>query len=158
MSDIIPVIIVAAITGAGLVTGLLFAFSNCVMQALADLPPDKGMYAMQRVNERIINPLFLLLFLGTPVLCVVIAVYSGLNIDIPGSLFLLAGALAYLAGPFGITVLFNVPLNNQLAVADASDPQHIWPMYRMVWLRWNHARTYIGAAAIVFLALGLVAG
>jgi uncharacterized membrane protein len=43
-------ILVMAITGAGLITGLLFSFSNFVMRALADLPNDKGMFAMQRVN------------------------------------------------------------------------------------------------------------
>lgn len=155
MSGLITVIIVAAITGAGLVTGLLFAFSNFVMRALAELPSDMSMFAMQRINKTIINPVFLVLFLGTPVLCSVIAVYSGLNINEPGSLFLLVGALAYLIGPFGITVLFNVPLNNQLAREDVSDADEIWPTYLEKWQRWNHIRTYIGVASIVFLAMGL---
>lgn len=155
MSGIITVIIVAAITGAGLVTGLLFAFSNFVMKALADLTSDKGMFAMQRINEIIINPVFLVLFLGTPILCSVIAVNSGLKINEPGSMFLLVGALAYLIGPFGITVLFNVPLNNQLARAEVPDADDIWPMYQEKWQRWNHIRTYIGVVSIVFLAMGL---
>ena len=155
MSELITIIIVASISGAGLVTGLLFAFSNFVMIALADLPSDKGMFAMQRINETIINPIFLVLFLGTPILCSVIAVNSGLKINEPGSLFLLVGALAYLIGPFGITVLFNVPLNNLLARADVSDSNEIWPMYQKKWQRWNHIRTYIGVASVVFMAMGL---
>ena len=155
MNGLIIIIIVVSISGAGLVTGLLFAFSNFVMRALADLPPDKGMFAMQRINETIINPVFLLIFLGTPILCLVIAVHSGLNINEPGSLFLLVGALAYLIGPFGITVLFNVPLNNLLARADVSEADEIWPMYQKKWQRWNHIRTYIGVGSIVFMAMGL---
>ena len=155
MNGLITVIIVASISGAGLVTGLLFAFSNFVMRALADLPSDKGMFAMQRINETIINPIFLVLFLGTPILCSVIAVNSGQNINEPGSLFLLIGALAYLIGPFGITVLFNVPLNNLLAHADRSNADEIWPMYQKKWQWWNHIRTYIGVGSIVFLAMGL---
>ena len=155
MNGIITVIIVASISGAGLVTGLLFAFSNFVMRALADLPSDKGMFTMRRINETIINPIFLLLFLGTPLLCAVIAVNSGQKIDEPGSLFLLAGALAYLIGPFGITMLFNVPLNNLLARADMSDADEIWPMYQKRWQWWNHIRTYIGVVAVVFMAMGL---
>jgi len=59
---IMNLIIAFALMSMGLVTGLLFAFSNFVLQSLADLPDDKGMFAMQRINERIINPLFLLLF------------------------------------------------------------------------------------------------
>lgn len=155
MSGLIIIIIVASISGAGLVTGLLFAFSNFVMKALADLPSDNGMFAMQRINETIINPVFLVLFLGTPILCSVIAFNSGLNINEPGSMFLLVGAIAYLVGPFGITVLFNVPLNNLLAHADVSDSGEIWPMYQKKWQRWNHIRTYIGVASVVFMAMGL---
>jgi len=155
MSGLITVIIVASISGAGLVTGLLFAFSNFVMRALADLPSDKGMFAMQRINETIINPIFLFLFLGTPILCSVIVFNSAQKINEPGSLFLLVGSLAYLIGPFGITVLFNVPLNNQLARADVSDADEIWPMYQKKWQWWNHIRTYIGVASVVFMAIGL---
>jgi uncharacterized membrane protein len=155
VSEFITIIIVTSVSGAGLVTGLLFAFSNFVMRALADLPSDKGMFAMQRINETIINPVFLVLFLGTPIFCSVIAVNSGLNINEPGSTFLLVGALAYLIGPFGITVLFNVPLNNLLARTGVSDSEDIWPMYQKKWQRWNHIRTYIGVASVVFMAMGL---
>ena len=154
MSGLITIIIVASISGAGLITGLLFAFSNFVMKALADLPSDKGMFAMQRINETIINSVFLVLSLGTPILCSVIAVNSWLNINEPGSLFLLVGALAYLIGPFGITLLFNVPLNNLLASADVSNSNEIWPMYQKKWQRWNHVRTYIGVASVLFLTMG----
>lgn len=155
MSGLITIIIIASISGAGIVTGLLFAFSNFVMRALADLPSDKGMFAMQRINVTIINPIFLVLFLGTPILCSVIAVNSVLEINEPGSLFLFVGALTYLIGPFGITVLFNVPLNNLLARADVSEADKIWPMYQKKWQRWNHIRTYIGVASVVFMAMGL---
>jgi len=152
---IMNLITAVAIMGAGLVTGLLFAFSNCVLQSLADLPDDKGMFAMQRINERIINPLFIVLFMGTPALCVVIAISSLSGFNEPGALLKLAGAIAYIAGPFGITVLFNVPLNNQLAAAELSAASEVWPSYRQQWQRWNHRRTFIGAAAIVLLAAGL---
>ena len=147
--------IVATISGSGLVTGLLFAFSNFVMSALADLPSEKGMFAMQRINEKIINPIFMLLFLGTPVLCLLMVVIFGQKISDSGSVFLLVGALAYLIGPFGITMLFNVPLNNQLARANTSDADEIWPMYQKRWQWWNHIRTYIGVVSIVFMAIGL---
>ena len=155
MSDFFTVIIVASISGAGLFTGLLFAFSNFVMKALADLPSDKGMFAMQRINEKIINPIFLVIFLGTPILCSVTAVNAGMRINDPGSLPLFVGALAYLIGPFGVTMLFNVPLNNLLARATKSDSRAIWPMYQKKWQRWNHVRTYIGVASIVLMATGL---
>lgn len=148
-------VIAIALLGAGLVTGLLFAFSNFVLQSLGDLPDDEGMYAMQRINERIINPLFLLLFLGTPVLCTAIAVSMLYTLGDSGALLKLAGAIFYMAGPFSITVLFNVPLNNRLAAADLSDAGEVWPSYQAQWQRWNHRRTFLGAVAIVLLAAGL---
>lgn len=150
-----PDIVVVVIVGAGLVTGVLFAFSNFVMLALADLPNDKGMFAMQRVNEKIINPVFLVLFLGTPILCFLIAIRSTLQLDAPGSTLLLMGALAYLIGPFGITVLFNVPLNNQLAKAEPFAADEVWPVYQKRWQSWNHMRTYIGVLSVLLLAAGL---
>lgn len=148
-------VIAIALLGTGLVTGLLFAFSNFVLQSLGDLPDDEGVYAMQRINERIINPLFLLLFLGTPVLCTAIAVSMLYTLGDSGALLKLAGAIFYMAGPFSITVLFNVPLNNRLAAADLSDAGEVWPSYQAQWQRWNHRRTFLGAVAIVLLAAGL---
>jgi uncharacterized membrane protein len=155
MSILITIIIVAAISGAGLVTGLLFAFSNFALSALSDLPSDKGMFAMQQINKKIINPIFLVIFMGTPIFCSVIVVNFGLIINEPGSLFLLLGAIAYLIGPFGITVLFNVPLNNLLARTDVSDADKVWPTYQKKWQWWNHIRTYIGVVSIVFMTIGL---
>lgn len=146
---------VAAITGASLVTGLLFAFSNFVMRALAELPPDKGMFTMNQINEKIINPIFLLFFLGTPVLCMFIAVTAVMHMSEPGNGYLLAGALAYLAGPLAITIMFNVPLNNLLAQTSESEADAIWPMYQKKWQRWNHIRTTIGLASIILMATGL---
>ena len=148
-------IVIAAITGAGVITGLLFAFSNFVMQALAKLPDDQGMFAMQQINEKIINPIFVLLFLGTPLLCAIICVNALLSLGSSGSLFLLIGASLYLIGPFGITMLFNVPLNNQLAEGSLEDASKHWPDYQIRWQRWNHVRSYIGILAIVLLATGL---
>lgn len=118
MKEYLPLIVAIAITGSGVVTGLLFAFSNFVMRALDDLPTGQGMFAMQRINERIINPIFLIFFMGTLVLCLIIVVVSALELGASGHAYFLAGAVVYPLGPFGpfgITILFNVPLNNKLA-------------------------------------------
>ena len=148
-------IIIAAIVGAGLVTGLLFAFSNFVMSALAELSNEDGMFAMQKVNVKIINPIFILLFLGTPILCVIIAISAAMSPDASGNLLLLIGSICYLIGPFGITILFNVPLNNLLAKTEVSDADGVWTDYQIRWQRWNHIRTFIGVLSILLIAAGL---
>ncbi len=157
MNEYLPLVVVMAITGAGVVTGLLFAFSNFVMRALQDLPTEQGMFAMQRINERIINPIFLMFFMGTPAICLIIAVLSVLDLGAPGHAYLLAGGVVYLLGPFGITMLFNVPLNNTLAGTALSESAEAWPLYRKKWQWWNHIRTYMGILAVLLLALGLAA-
>ncbi len=158
MNEYLPLIVAIAITGSGVVTGLLFAFSNFVMRALQDLPTEHGMFAMQRINEIIINPIFLIFFMGTPVLCLIIAVVSVLNFGASGHAYFLAGAVIYLLGPFGITMLFNVPLNNKLAETPLTESAEAWPLYRIKWQWWNHIRTYMGILSIFLLALGLASG
>ena len=155
MIEYLNEIVIFAIVGAGVVTGLLFAFSNFVMRALADLPAEHGMFAMQRINEKILNPIFFVLFFGTPLLCAVtvFSVFDTLNE--PGYVMLFWGAVAYLVGPFGITLMFNVPLNNKLAATPRVGAEVEWPDYRQKWQRWNHIRTYIGILSIFFLAAGL---
>ena len=152
---VIPYLVVAAITGAGMVTGLLFAFSNFIMRALAKLQPEHGMFAMQQINEKIINPLFLLFFLGTPLLCAIIAIYNLLHLHYVHNVLLLVGCMGYIIGPFGITVLYNVPLNNKLAEVQPAEGVNVWDEYQVKWQRWNHIRTYIGLVSIIFLCLGL---
>lgn len=152
---IIPYVVAAAIAGAGIVTGLLFAFSNFIMRALAELQHEHGMFAMQQINEKIINSLFLFFFLGTPLLCLTIGVYSLFHMSDPRNILLFAGAFGYIIGPFGITIMFNVPLNNKLAAVQPDEGVEIWTTYQLKWQRWNHVRTYIGLVSVVLLCLGL---
>ncbi len=78
-----------------------------------------------------------------------------MNVDAPGSVLRLLGSICYLIGPFGITMLFNVPLNNRLAKTKLSDADTIWTDYQIRWQRWNHVRTYVGILSIMLLAAGL---
>jgi uncharacterized membrane protein len=152
---VIEVLVVAAIVGAGLMAGLLFAFSSFVMRALTQLPAEYGMRAMQRINVEIINPLFLLVFLGTAALCAAVGALAWRALPAPAAGWWLLGALAYLAGPFAITLLFNVPLNNRLAGAAAERAAEVWPDYVRRWLGWNHLRTLLAVVAVACLAVGL---
>ena len=63
--SILSLLTVVGAVGSGLVGGLLFAFSTAVMPALSRQSEACGISAMQAVNVVILNPLFLILFLGT---------------------------------------------------------------------------------------------
>ena len=153
---IVPLTLLAAV-GCGLMAGLFFAFSNFVMKALVRLPSEQGMAAMQLINVTVLNPLFLLIFLGTAVLSVVLGVYSLTHWGAAGSLWLVVGGACYLLGTFGVTMAFNVPLNNLFAQTDpsASTSADIWSSYVSRWLRWNHVRAVMATAATASLIYGL---
>jgi uncharacterized membrane protein len=147
---ILPMTVLAAL-GSGLMAGLLFAFSNFVMKALTRLPSEQGMAAMQQINVAIINPVFLLLFLGTAVLCAVLTVYAVLQQQSITTVWLLVGCGFYLVGTVGVTMAFNVPLNNVLAGSKAaiSVAPDVWPSFVKAWVRWNHVRALLSFAAEV---------
>ena len=148
--------ILAAALGAGLMAGLFFTFSTFVMRALASLPPAPGAAAMKAINVFILNPVFLVVFLGTGVTGGVAAVLSVARSS-PRAPYLLAGALLYLLGVLGVTFACNVPRNNALAAVEPGSPAgaQVWAGYVPGWTRWNHVRTLAALAATAAFTLAL---
>ena len=159
--DPLFVVLVLGAVGCGLMAGLLFAFSNFVMRALLQQPPDGGMRTMQAINALIQNPIFFVLFFGTALAALALAISSALHIAHSGSKLILLASLLYLLGTFAVTIAFNVPLNNGLAnhAASAPDAPQYWQHYVTQWLKWNHVRTVtsIAAAALLTWAAGIAA-
>jgi uncharacterized membrane protein len=143
--------------GAGVMAGFFFAFSMCVMTALGRQPPAAGISAMQSINVVVLNPWFFAAFFGTAVACIILVVLALIGWSKPGALFLFVGSLAYLIGSIGVTIVFNVPLNNRLAAIspDSSEGAAMWTCYLSDWTVWNHVRTVacLAAAAAFTLAL-----
>jgi uncharacterized membrane protein len=120
-NDLVVVATLLAALGSGLIGGFFYAFSTTVMRALSRVAPPCGIAAMQTINIVVINPLFMIAFLGTGVLGVVIAIAAVMG-DPPGRAWLITGALLYAVGSFLVTLMCNVPRNNMLAPLDASAP------------------------------------
>ena len=146
-----------ATLGSGLIAGVFFIFSVAIMRALERVPG--GMVAMQSMNVVIPNPMFLSAFLGTAAVCLALAIISVVRWEQPGAMWILAAALLYLIGGLGITVIFNVPMNNELVAADPSSPagQEVWKNYLTNWTFWNHVRTLASLAATASFIAALVA-
>ena len=144
--------------GCGLIGGVFFAFSTFVMKALARLPAAAGIAAMQSINIVVINPMFMTTMMGTGVACLVLAVFSLFRWQRPGVGYLLAGSLLYLVGTIMVTMVFNVPRNDALAVVDPSSTAgaRIWANYVPSWTTWNTVRTAAALAAAAFLTIALV--
>ena len=63
--NFIDMIHLAGAIGAGLMAGTFFAFSTFIMAALARVPAAEGIRSMQAINITVINPFFMLAFMGT---------------------------------------------------------------------------------------------
>jgi uncharacterized membrane protein len=146
-----------AALGSGLIAGAFFAFSAFVLEALARLPARSGIAAMQSIIAAIKTPLFLTVFFGTAALAALLGIAAPLRWSEPGALYLLAGSLLYLNGPFGVTLLKNLPLNNTLTAmkTEGAEAGRFWNEFQAAWGLWNHARWFgaLGASAAFILAL-----
>jgi uncharacterized membrane protein len=141
--------------GCGLLAGLYFAFSTFIMTALGRIDQAAGISAMNSINVVIVQSVFLPVFMASTLTSLLLAVLSLFRWDEPGALLMLAGGLLYVVGMFVVTMLFNVPLNNALAVvAPASDEARtIWARYLTDWTWWNHVRTITSTLAFaLFIA------
>lgn len=146
-----------AALGCGLIAGVFFAFSTFVMSALARLQPALGIAAFQSINITVYNPWFMGAFLGTATACIFLAVSSLLKWQQPGAAYLLVGSLLYLVGTVLVTIVFNVPLNDTLAVVDpgSADSASLWSSFLTNWTNWNHVRTAAALAAAALFTLAL---
>ena len=152
----LPVVALLGIIGSGLMAGLYFAFSTAVMPALRRVTPAAGAEAMQQVNRVILNPLFLLVLMGTGLVCLLLVIgapFSGR----PGTAWIVIGGLFYLVGNIGLTMVVNVPMNNRLDAANPLTDQGaaIWADYLNRWTAWNHVRALACTAATAALTVGL---
>ncbi|MFC8345547.1 DUF1772 domain-containing protein [Streptomyces sp. NPDC057280] len=151
------VLTVLGVLGTGLVAGVFCAFSTFVMKGLAALPPAQGVAAMNAINVAALRPAFMLVFVGSAVLCAVLAVVTFVLLPDDGTVELLVGSALYLVGSFGVTMVANVPRNEALLELDAGTPEAAayWPTYVREWTLWNHVRTVASGAAAVAYVLAL---
>lgn len=143
--------------GCGLVAGLYFAFSAFIMTALGRIESVQGMAAMKAINSTILGSLFMPLFFGTSISAAALSVLALVRWDDPAAIFMFAGGMIYVVGMFVCTVVFNVPLNQELARAGA-EADDVWARYLKVWTFWNHVRTAASTAAMLLFIVALQAG
>jgi len=151
------VLVFAAAIGSGLVAGIFYAFSSFVMAALGRLPAEHGAAAMNSINVTVITPSFMILFIGTALLGLLLGGGSLFWWSHPGAKLVLAASLLYVIGCFGVTMMFNVSLNNRLAAGDAVQAAAFWPRYLEVWTIWNHVRTAAPILAAILFTAALLA-
>ncbi|MDQ0038366.1 putative membrane protein [Variovorax boronicumulans] len=156
MGKTATVLILVSAFSIAMVAGIFYAFSSFVMPALARIQNSEGIHAMNSINLTVITPSFMLLFMGSAVLGVVLGGWSLFSISQLDSQLVLLASLLYVVGCFGVTMVLNVPLNNQLAATSPTGGHVFWQTYLKTWTLWNSVRTASSAlAAIVFIAAAL---
>lgn len=151
---------VLAAVGSATVGGVFFAFSTFVMPALGRRPASEATAAMQSINVKAVNPLFMGALFGTGMACVGLAVAAVTVVDGPARVLLLVGSGAYLLGDIALTIAFHVPRNDALAALDpngAGVADH-WNRYLAGWTAGNHVRAVAALVAAVSLTVALRIG
>ena len=145
--------------GCCLLAGLYFAFSAFVMTALGRIDQAAGISAMNAINGDIVRSPFMPVFLGTTLSCAVLIVLGGLRWQEPGAAAMIGGGIVYVVGMFIVTIICNVPLNDQLAAADPASAAAapLWARYLADWTFWNHVRTVASLAATALFIAAIAA-
>ncbi|WP_067844968.1 DUF1772 domain-containing protein [Nocardia lijiangensis] len=152
--------LVAAVLATGLTAGVFYAYAISVMPALNRSDDRTIIDVMQKINVVIINPWFMIAFMGTVAFGILAAVLH-LSKEHRATLVWIAIAVALNVIAFAVTAGFNVPLNDQLAAA--GDPGQIADLaavradYESAWVRYNVIRAVVHTLAFLVLCGALFA-
>jgi len=135
--------------------GVFYAFAVCVNLGLAEQPDASYVATMNRINEKVQNPLFFAGFFGAVVFPVA-ALVAHLPRRRSGRFRLIVLACAlYVGGSFLVTALANVPLNDGLARvatdAPAKELARARAAYEGPWKFWNNVRGLFSTVAFATL-------
>ena len=154
------VVLIVATIAMGLMAGVFGLYSNTIMRGLGATDDRTFVGAFQAIDRAILNPLFMLAFLGALVATGVTAVLYVADDGGPVLAWVVVAFVLYLA-VFVITIAINVPLNDALKAA--GDPDQIADLAaarrdfnESRWLAWNHVRTLATLVAFGCLTWGLV--
>jgi uncharacterized membrane protein len=143
----------------GAMAGLFFAFSISVMPGLDAIRADQAIPAMQSINQKIQNAVFLPVFIFAPIAPAVTGVLLLIHGQKTAGIIFLVAAAIYVLGAFVSTVAVNIPMNDDLDAAQvptsAQEAARLWSDYSTRWTRWNHLRAASSLASLLITSLGI---
>lgn len=159
--DICLIFQIIAVLTTGLVAGLFYGYSCSVNAGLGNLSDEKYLEAFQSINRVIQNPMFFLSFMGS-VFVLPISSYLMYRDGISTSFYLLIGAtIIYFISVFGVTILGNVPLNEQLdkfsiLSATANEISAMRSAFETPWNTYHTVRTIGSVVSFVLAVLSII--
>jgi len=149
------IVLVVAGTLSGLLSGVFYAFNVAIVPALRSIKGTQHIAAMQAINIKIKNPIFLLSFFGPTILLPWAATLHRGGAQVA----LIVAAMLHIFGANGVTIAGNIPLNNVLEKIDANalsdaEAERIRQEFQgrgSRWMRLHSIRTLASTAATVLV-------
>jgi uncharacterized membrane protein len=154
------IVLILSILLTGLTAGLCFTWSNAVTPGLGRLDDLGFLKAFQAMNRAIINPSFLIVFMGPSLLLFVNAVVFKNTNQITFTTYVVA-AILFFTGVGLVTIFKNVPLNEILdktilETASNVELTELRKTFEQPWNRWHMIRTVCSFTSFALLVAGLL--
>jgi uncharacterized membrane protein len=156
------IVLVLATVTVGLTAGVMFCYQIAIMPGLHQLADRDFIRAFQRIDEKIVNPLFVLVsfFGGAALLIAATALQDAGTLTFT---LLAIATVIYVTAVVLLTMVWHVPRNNALArfpVATATDDDAARARARFEgpWSRLHIVRTLASIVALALLAASLLEG
>jgi uncharacterized membrane protein len=144
----------------GLTAGIFYCWSVSVTPGLALLPDKEYITAFQSLNRAILNPMFLLCFMGL-VLLLPLSAFTTWHKPLSAAFWLLcAASLIYIIGVMGVTMAGNVPMNDALDKFNtaAASPSDLAAARAGFEARWNFLNNIRTVSCVLSFGLTIGAG
>jgi uncharacterized membrane protein len=154
-------LLIITTTITGLMAGLFYAWSISVTPGIGRLGDKEYLASFQAMNRAIVNPVFLICFLGAAVLLPVCTFMEYAQPISNRFWFLLGATICYVGGVIVLTFAGNMPLNialDRFNIAAASSEQMaaLRAQFENRWNTLNHIRSIAATAALVLAILACI--
>lgn len=152
-------ILFGSVVLTGLSAGLFYAWSVSVIPGTQKVLDSTYLETMQSINRAILNPAFFLIFFGSIIFLSIGSIYE-FNANKTTFWLMLASSIFYLVGPLGVTVMGNVPLNDQLDALEwtkmnANKIAEFRNFYESNWNRLHLIRTVFAVVSFLLSVLAV---
>ena len=144
----------AATLTTGLIGGFFYAYACSVTLGLALLPDAQYVEAMQSINATVRNGVFAVSFFGAALTLLLALAVHVPRLTTLRFLLIAAACVLYIGGGFMLTMLVNVPMNEELARVGDVAPGTLAEVrtdYEDPWNSWNWVRTVFSTLAFIAL-------
>ena len=155
--DLKTALLAGGIVTTGLMSGLLYGWSVSVIPGTRRVAATNYVDTMQHINRAIINPAFVIPFMGIPLVLGGAAIMQFRAGDHRRGWLLASATATYAVGVLGVTIGRNVPLNDALdafdlgnSTDDAIDRRR--NSYETPWNRWHYLRTLASVGSFALAA------